>query len=233
MACGKAVPLDGHSMTSYEGGFFFFGGYDMQSEISDRLHFLDMRTLTFECIMTTGENPGPRQKHQCLIIKERLFVFGGHNHVISPGQRGETFLAVFCLDLGTRIWSNITRHMHGDIPRALRGHSCCYDDFSGKVYLFGGFDSGTFERTNKFFSFDTSCQEWKLLKSLNNVCPTPRALHCAFVLAGSLYIFGGNDGFGKQAKIADNWKYYLRVQPPSLKELAGMQHLKLQPSVFF
>jgi len=211
IARADCVPLEGHTMTVWEDGFLFFGGYHIQSKFSNQLFFLDMQSLKFVKKLTAGVLPSPRYRHQSVIVGEELCVFGGGDGKMNTSKEA---IEIFTLNLKTYVWAQI--QTFGNIPENVRGHSCVMDSLSGKIYLFGGLLAGTFRRGNSFFVFDPATKAWELIQ-----CEiSPRALHSCIIYQGSFFVFGGNDGHEKEPKIADNWTYCIRAQPKTLSAFA-------------
>jgi len=200
----------GHSMCAFNSGVFFFGGSSGMDMYSNSLAYLDLATLQFNKINTRGEQPGPRFRHQTVIIENRMLVFGGGNPFPCHGN-----LEVYALNLITTRWTKL--QTHGNDPQSRAAHSCTVDDTSGLIFLFGGYTHCQ-EYSNTLYSFDAETYEWSFIFHLGKEAPVPCSFHSATAHCGALYIFGG---LSTNNTHCDSWVFDIVLQPQKLVVLAS------------
>ena len=111
--------------------FYIFGGLTSNG-ISNELFTFDLLTKEWNKIEYSGPNLKERCYHSSIILKEKLFIFGGYNS--KDGWLNEFYE----FDLNTNIFSSI-ENKGSNIPSQRSGHTMLhYDD---KVWIFGGFSA--------------------------------------------------------------------------------------------
>lgn len=78
---------------------YIFGGGDGSRALND-LHALDLQTLTWSLVETTGSKPVARGYHSSCLVQDQLIVYGGSDghgcfgdvHVLNLGTRNTPIL---------------------------------------------------------------------------------------------------------------------------------------------
>jgi len=65
-----------HTAEHYKDKIYVYRGGDGKCYLSD-LHSLDVKTVTWEKVVTKGEAPPPRANHASAIINDAMYIFGG------------------------------------------------------------------------------------------------------------------------------------------------------------
>jgi hypothetical protein len=99
-------------------------------------------------------------------------------------------------------WTNL--NPAGDLPAARAGQSMVYDQSSGKVILFGGWDAADFNDT---WAYDPPSNTWSDLSPAGDVPPVrhDHAMACD-ESTGKVILFGGMDASTYQ-ELNDTWAY--------------------------
>eukprot|EP01080_Neovahlkampfia_damariscottae_P010810 gene10810-3428_t len=128
------------TFVEFKDKFYIFGGLT-QNGISNELFTFDLLKKEWNKIEYSGPNLKERCFHSSLILKEKLFIFGGYNS--KDGWLNESYE----FDFTTNIFSSI-ENKGTQIPSQRSGHSMIlYDD---KIWMFGGF-SGPNEYFNDLY----------------------------------------------------------------------------------
>lgn len=135
------------------GAIWLFGGEDMKRRLQNDVYMLDLSTMVWEAVETSGAAPGPRSDHVAALIAggRHMAVFGGGSHSICYND-------IYVLDLETYEWTQ--PEVHGDVlpvPRA--GHAAAL--VGSKWYIVGGGDNkGGVAET---MVLDTETWEWSAI----------------------------------------------------------------------
>uniref|UniRef100_A0A6U1QKS6 Uncharacterized protein n=1 Tax=Fibrocapsa japonica TaxID=94617 RepID=A0A6U1QKS6_9STRA len=194
----------GHTTCLHKESLIFFGGTSGNSFWND-ICSLNLFTMKYEAISTTGDAPSPRYKHQSQIVGNMMYVIGGGTFTTCSKE-----IDVFCLDLSTYTWMKISAL--GDLPPSRVAHSTAYDEHSRSIFLWGGND-GSKNRFQDFYTFNIDTCTWKEISQDSAHLPPPRAFHTSCFYEGSFYIFGGSNN---NAFLSDAWYFPTRVTPPRL-----------------
>ncbi|KAM7482151.1 hypothetical protein LguiB_006734 [Lonicera macranthoides] len=109
------VSRGGQSVTLVGTRLVVFGGEDAKGSLLNDLHILDLETLTWGEIDTSGLPPFPRSDHAAAVHADHcLFIFGGSSHTAC-------FNDLHVLDLQTMEWSRPAQK--GEIPSPRAGHA--------------------------------------------------------------------------------------------------------------
>jgi leucine-zipper-like transcriptional regulator 1 len=126
-------PCNMHSAdyVAHSGEVYVFRGGNGREYLND-LHALNVKTLTWREVATTGEIPQQRANHSSAVLDEtcELFIFGGWNGT-------ERLNDIHILDTITSTWT--FPKIHGILPHPRAGMTLTA--LRGRLYLFGG--SGT------------------------------------------------------------------------------------------
>mmetsp|Transcript_11485 Transcript_11485/g.16989 ORF Transcript_11485/g.16989 Transcript_11485/m.16989 type:complete len:822 (+) Transcript_11485:84-2549(+) len=161
---GKSIPkgTSGHSAVVHDDYIYFFGGRST-NELSNEMHRLNMNSLQWEKIGSSQKKshvyPKKRSGHAAVALYNKMIMYGGDGHHISPGQIWE-----FDFDLAT--WS-LPSVSNDDSPLqgyTITGHSLCVKD--RKVWMVGGLAQEKGEkRLNEYiYALDTQLEGMKLIE---------------------------------------------------------------------
>ncbi|XP_071089503.1 attractin-like protein 1 [Haliotis cracherodii] len=92
-------------------------------------------------------------------------------------------------DIANDSWSLVDTI--GASVRGGYGHTSVYDPGTKKIYVFGGYKSGSqssYNLTDMLYSYDPELKKWMILKNSGS----PRYLHSAVIMNGLMLVFGGN-----------------------------------------
>jgi N-acetylneuraminic acid mutarotase len=143
---------------------------------------LDLSTLNWSEIMTSGEVPSPRWYATAIVdpVANDLVVFGGH-----PGT-GD----LYRLDLDTGDWRRVLTD--GPSPAPVEGHTAVYDPVTHSMVVFGGlllYGTGEASRS-ELWVLDLESDTWTELEPAG-IAPTGRWGHSCIAATGRCIFFGG------------------------------------------
>eukprot|EP00271_Cylindrocystis_brebissonii_P007239 TRINITY_DN20548_c0_g1_i1.p1 TRINITY_DN20548_c0_g1~~TRINITY_DN20548_c0_g1_i1.p1 ORF type:complete len:803 (+),score=152.58 TRINITY_DN20548_c0_g1_i1:45-2411(+) len=105
----------GHSVSRVGQTLWLFGGEDRRRQLHNSVYRLDLDTLVWQPVLTSGLAPSPRCEHAATIHAERaLLVFGGGSH-------SNCYNDLHILNLLTLEWSRVVAG--GSIPSPRAGHA--------------------------------------------------------------------------------------------------------------
>ena len=159
---------------------FIFGGYD--GHYKNDFHRFNFISNKWEEIKDpTGKAPSPRYRTSCSVIKDSLYLFGGHD---GAKQLNDFFTFHF----PTRSWQEIHYEKTSE-PSPRDSHILLSHENS--VLLFGG-SSGN--ARSDFFEFNIDEGKWRNIVHTKGTRPSCRFCHVGVVAKRRMYIFGGYDG---------------------------------------
>lgn len=172
----------GHSACYYQGNVYVFGGCCGGLHFSDVL-VLNLDTMVWTNMVTTGQGPGPRDSHGALIVGNQMIVFGGTN-----GSKKVNDLHI--LDLGTKEW--VQPECKGNPPSPRESHTATLigDD---KLVIFGGSGEGESNYLNDLHILDLKTMVWMNIEVRGDI-PVPRDSHSATAVGHKLFVYGGDCG---------------------------------------
>eukprot|EP00667_Euglena_gracilis_P002363 EG_transcript_2362 len=135
ISCTGNVPdaRHGHAAARYHAEMVLFGGHTQQGYASDT-YVLDIETSTWHELLCTGQRPAGRAGHSAAVHGDCLLVCGGR---VSDRHAGRD---VYCLNLRTQVWQEVTVRNVDRSWRPLHSHIACAGGQKGTGYLvvFGG-----------------------------------------------------------------------------------------------
>ncbi|CAK7340531.1 unnamed protein product [Dovyalis caffra] len=172
----------GHSACYSHGVVYVFGGCCGGLDFSDVL-LLNLDTMVWNSLATTGQGPGPRDSHSAVLVGRQMIVFGGTN-----GSKKVNDLHV--LDLGTKEW--ISPECKGTPPSPRESHTATLigDD---KIMVFGGSGEGEANYLNDLHVLDLRSMRWTSPEVKGDI-PAPRDSHSAVAIGSKLFVYGGDRG---------------------------------------
>ncbi|KAG1338773.1 rab9 effector protein with kelch motifs [Cocos nucifera] len=172
----------GHSACFFEGVVYVFGGCCGGLHFSDVLT-LDLDTMAWNSLVTTGQKPGSRDSHSTALVGHKMVVLGGTN-----GSRKVNDLHI--LDLWTKEWSKPNCKGTPPSPRESHTATVVGDD---KLVIFGGSGEGEANYLNDVHILDLKSMTWTS-PEVKGDSPAPRDSHTAVAVVNKLLIYGGDCG---------------------------------------
>jgi len=209
----------GRSICFYNESLVLYGGCAGPEIFTDAVFLFDLSCCKHKKVTTWGQKPAPRYQHQSVIIQNQMFMFGGGNPLPLAGE-----MDVFVLDLVSSQWTKL--RTKGVVPSSRAAHTCAVDDYSGLIFLFGGF-SVSLEKCDSLYSFHPVTFEWNFILNLGKENPSPTAFHSSVMHSGVLYIFGGTNDENQHC---GSWFFETLLQPQKLMVLAARTLLNDDPA---
>lgn len=142
-SCGAPIARHGHTSTLYDGRLFVFGGVCENFLYFDGMQSLDLSSMAWKDLQTTGPKPSARMGHSAVIVDKHLLIFGGfalkkevEEALIDSGTLLEACYSndIRVFDVESFTWSRL--RTHGTPPVGRYGHSMITSDDS--IICFGG-----------------------------------------------------------------------------------------------
>lgn len=109
------VSRGGQSVNLIGSQLYMFGGEDSKRRVLNDLNVLDLKTMTWENVVTSGVCPSPRAEHVATAYcKKHIFIFGGGSH-------SDCYNDLHVLDLENLEWSAV--ETQGIVPQPRAGHA--------------------------------------------------------------------------------------------------------------
>lgn len=172
----------GHSACYSHGLVYVFGGCCGGLHFCDVL-VLNLDTMAWDTLVTTGQGPGPRDSHSAVILGQRMIVFGGTN-----GSKKVNDLHI--LDLGSKEWTRPECRGAPPSPRESHTATLVGDE---KLVIFGGSGEGEANYLNDFHVLDLKTMRWTS-PEVKGDTPAPRDSHSAVAIGNKLIVYGGDCG---------------------------------------
>ncbi|KHG02448.1 Rab9 effector protein with kelch motifs [Gossypium arboreum] len=152
------------------------------------LHFsdvlmLNLNTMVWKTLETTGQGPGPRDSHSVVLVGTKMMVFGGTN-----GSEKVNDLHV--LDLVSKEW--IRAECQGVVPSPRESHTATLIG-EDKIVIFGGSGEGGANYLNDLHVLDLRTMRWTSPQVRGHI-PAPRDSHSAIAIGNKLVVHGGDCG---------------------------------------
>ncbi|CAL5330085.1 RING finger protein B-like isoform X1 [Camellia sinensis] len=172
----------GHSSCYSDGSIYVFGGCCGGLHFSDVI-MMNLDTMAWNTLVTTGHGPGPRDSHSAVLVGHRMIVFGGTN-----GSKKVNDLHI--LDLSSREWTKPDCKGIPPSPRESHTATLVSDD---KLVIFGGSGEGDTNYLNDLHVLDLKTMRWTSPEVKGNV-PVPRDSHTAVAVGNTVFVYGGDCG---------------------------------------
>ncbi|KAK1423699.1 hypothetical protein QVD17_19007 [Tagetes erecta] len=172
----------GHSACFSNGFLYIFGGCCGGLHFSDVL-VLNMETMAWTKLATTGVGPGPRDSHSAVIVGQMMIVFGGTNGSTKVND-------IHILDLLTREWTR--PNCKGVVPTPRESHTATMVGHD-RLVIFGGSGEGDANYLNDLHILDLKTMKWSSPDPKGDV-PMPRDSHIAVCVDNKIFIYGGDCG---------------------------------------
>ncbi|KAK3160681.1 hypothetical protein QOZ80_1BG0062930 [Eleusine coracana subsp. coracana] len=173
----------GHSACFFEGVVYVFGGCCGGLHFSDVLT-LNVETMSWSSMATTGQRPGTRDSHGAALLGHRMFVFGGTN-------AGKKVNDLHVLDLRTGEWA---RPQCKGIPPPPRESHTVTAVGGDRLVVFGGSGEGEGNYLGDVHVLHVPTMTWTSPEVKGDHAPAPRDSHGAVAVGGRLFVYGGDCG---------------------------------------
>jgi len=178
-----------HTATAFGKYIIFIGGQETDTKRFNEIIYFDTQTQAFFRPIIKGDVPPNFSRHVAVLVKGRIFVFGGFDGF------GTNFeLAIF--NPATFAWTNVDRsQVRGELPPPRTNHSAAAVD--NMLYLFGGNNNnsatGQYQVLDDFYSLDTDSLTWTNLSqsTRNSFYPHARSGHALSSINNKIFLFGG------------------------------------------
>ena len=162
--------------------FVHFQGCCGGMHFSDVL-VLNLETMSWTTLVTTGKGPGPRDSHTATMWRNRIVVFGGTN-----GSKKVNDLHI--LDLDSKEW--VQPLCSGAYPSARESHTATLvgDDL---LVVFGGSGEGVGNYLNDLHFLNLKTLSWTS-PMVKGVAPYPRDSHINVEVGRKVFVYGGDCG---------------------------------------
>jgi N-acetylneuraminic acid mutarotase len=186
-----------HSMAydSGSGKIVLFGGYDGTSEVGDTWSY-DPAANTWTDLKPDGSVPSARKAAAMAYdpVSGRVILFGGYD--------GSSVLDdTWAYDPAANTWTEVDPAGAIPIPRA--NHRMVYDEATGQVILFGGYDGQN--DLYDTWAYDPATITWTDLDPLGPPPPAREEHAMVYDSAGNrVIVFGGLD-YAADRDLSDTW----------------------------
>jgi serine/threonine protein kinase/N-acetylneuraminic acid mutarotase len=174
----KPPVLSRHTAAAHGKKIYFFGGQNLENPFLNDTYSVDVETLSWQRLNTTGNIPSIRVSHTSSVVGNKMYVIGGYFFKSITHQNA--YNDVFCLDLATNVWTMI--EPTGAVPPARFGHWAVVLD--KKIYIFGG-KTVDHKAMNDMFVFDTETNTWTQQITAVGFVPIARSEASAALLPGT------------------------------------------------
>ncbi|CAO2184818.1 unnamed protein product [Urochloa humidicola] len=171
----------GHSACFFEGVVYVFGGCCGGLHFSDVLT-LNVETMAWSSMATTGQRPGTRDSHGAALVGHRMLVFGGTNG-------GKKVNDLHVLDLRTGEWTR--PQCKGTPPSPRESHTVTVVG-GDRLVVFGGSGEGEGNYLRDVHVLDVPTMTWSTPEVKGDYAPAPRDSHGAVAVGGRLFVYGGD-----------------------------------------
>jgi len=209
----RPTNIGGHSMVSYGGNLYVFGGFFEQfltatNTFYSKLYKFDTSTDHWT-VIDNNSGPSARAFHgaDTVNILGKMYIYGGitYNGDFSNITIYEDF---WKWDFSSGAWSTAAvTSVARPGPRTEAGFAV----LDGQIYLFGGIVNEFFQDSNELWRYNPVTGVWTLLHAESTDGSSPSARHGpqfrASQLLHKIYLYGGeitNEGF---AIAGDTWVY--------------------------
>ena len=137
------APRKAHSMVSFEGKLYIFGGITEQGYVND-MYAVNTLDFKFYKVNAKGAVPTPRAYHSVTVMENGFMaMFGGlESHWDGKTEKLNLLGDFYILNLHDMRWSLQTLPPGGTVPSRRYGHALAwgYGQEAGQIVLLGGID---------------------------------------------------------------------------------------------
>lgn len=196
----------GQSMVAYQEGLYVWGGTHGTNYPTD-MHRFDLCSKQWEYVVTTGDLPCGRYRHQAMVKDDLMYIVGGSG----INRYGD----VFTFHFGANVWRKLVC-TGTDLSDGRYAHSAVLRD--GFIYLYGGNDG---VRHDDLQQLDLETRVWSRVV-VHGICPPGRDFHAAVLRKDSMVIFGGSNGMRRHN---DVFEFHLAPKIPPCTLSADLEGL--------
>jgi hypothetical protein len=186
----------GQSMVAFQEGLYVWGGTHGTNYPTD-MHRFDLCSKQWEYVVTTGDLPCGRYRHQAMVKDELMYIVGGSG----INRYGD----VFTFHFTNCVWRKLVC-TGTDLSDGRYAHSAVLRD--GFIYLYGGNDG---VRHDEVQQLDLETRVWSRV-AVHGQCPPGRDFHAAVLRKDSMVIFGGSSGMRRHN---DVFEFHMAPKIPS------------------
>ncbi|EGN94708.1 hypothetical protein SERLA73DRAFT_187766 [Serpula lacrymans var. lacrymans S7.3] len=176
------APRRAHTAVLYNSKIWIFGGGNGLQALND-VWTLDVGVsidkMRWEQVETTGKPPKPRGYHTANLVGSVMVVIGG-----SDGK--ECFSDVWCLNLETLVWTQISLQV------SHRRLSHTATQVGSYLFIVGGHDGSSY--TNELLLYNLAVSLQYEPRQISGKAPSPRGYHVTLIADSRLFVFGGFNG---------------------------------------
>ncbi|KAK8772939.1 hypothetical protein V5799_012530 [Amblyomma americanum] len=173
--CGYTACLVGHRV-------YIFGGLPPYTTPLPSIDFLDLKTLQWHRVPTSGDIPRRRIFHSASAIGSRMYIWGGHSaDLFQVYDR-----TLFFLDTATLTW--VRPRVNGPPPAAREDHAAFV--YKGELYIFGGMDYDLLRYFGDLHKYNPENSCWSQVRPRRSGPSSRRYLGCC-VLDERVFFFSG------------------------------------------
>lgn len=194
----------GQSMVAYQEGLYVWGGTHGTNYPTD-MHRFDLCSKQWEYVVTSGDLPCGRYRHQAMVKDDLMYIVGGSG----INRYGD----VFTFHFGTNVWRKLMCS-GTDLSDGRYAHSAVLRD--GYMYLYGGNDG---VRHDDLQQLDLETRVWSRVV-VHGECPPGRDFHAAVLRRGSMVIFGGSNGMRRHN---DVFEFHMAPKIPPCTLLSDLE----------
>ncbi|KAJ5074183.1 hypothetical protein M0811_00812 [Anaeramoeba ignava] len=170
-------PRYSHTAVVYNNKMWVFGGFDGSVQ-SNSVYTFDFATFNWEGpIKTVGQPPKPRAGHTTVIYKQKAYIFGGYNKLVSYLND------VYSFDFQSFEWT--FHQTSGSQPSVRSLHSASI--FQHYLYIYGGYNQ---KWHDDLYCLNMETFEWQQIKVIGRILNACYG-HSSVIYQGNLYLFGG------------------------------------------
>lgn len=145
---------------------------------------LDLETMTWSTLATTGQKPGTRDSHSTVLVGQKMVVFGGTNGSKKVND-------IHMLDLKIKEWS--MPRCFGIPPSPRESHTVTVVG-EDRLVVFGGSGEGGGNYLNDVHILDLKTMAWNS-PIIKGDLPAPRDSHTSVVIGNhKILVYGGDCG---------------------------------------
>lgn len=190
----------GQSMVAYQEGLYVWGGTHGTNYPTD-MHRFDLCSKQWEYVVTSGDLPCGRYRHQAMVKDDLMYTVGGSG----INRYGD----VFTFHFTTCVWRKLVCG-GTDLSDGRYAHSAVLRD--GFIYLYGGNDG---VRHDDLQQLDLETRVWSRV-IVHGQCPPGRDFHAAVLRKDSMVIFGGSNGMRRHNDVFEFHMGPKKVPPCTL-----------------
>ncbi|SBS88527.1 conserved Plasmodium protein, unknown function [Plasmodium malariae] len=173
----------GAASVLYKNYIYIFGGYGSKGKrLNDFYKYNILENKWTE--IYDKKCPSRRENNPAFLYKDKMYILGGYQ------GKGIWLNDFYFFDMNTEKWEMVKIKEQSNMyaPPSLFGFSLAVHEYTGILYLFGGYDGITLH--NKMYAFHLYKEKWIHIKQSGDI-PSPRACTIGHIYDGYFYTFGG------------------------------------------